>query len=536
MHIDDKEVDESQRRALASATATVARTKTVSVAASGQFWWPLLVGLVAAILCAPFIYSVWLGDEGILLHGADQMLQGRRLYIDFFEFLPPGGFVITAAWLTVAGISMSSARWLAILTIAGIAVFTYLACRQASKHTLSSILIAVGWVIMSQGLWTEINHHWFTTLFSMVAAWATIASFQHPQRLREPVIAGIAAGAAAMVIPTRGALAVLAAATAFVDLRQHRDKAIAYLLGSALVPLCLLGYVAWQHALGSAFDDVIVFAATRYASVQSVIFSAWATDQNLPLRYLFPLTLLLTLCTYACYRRACLQDNVLRSCAAFGLAGLIGCFPRPDMTHIAFAAPLVCPLLAFCMRLLTRWWRPKYRYAAAAVLIGLCIPSVRSFWSISLAALGTETVPTPRGNVTFGQDGARELVLRISSTPPGEAYFFYPYMPMLPFLTARRQVSRFDVFLPGYTLPSQYEEACVSAMKRASWVVIDRDLTDPGNLRKIFPAMRNAEHPETKRFERALESGFEFVAREGPFEMRHRAQVADKALCSAISE
>jgi hypothetical protein len=84
------------------------------------------------------------------LHGAERLLRGDRLYIDFFEFIPPGGFIIMAAWFGITGISISSARLLAILTITGIACFTYLACRQASKHEFSSALVAIGWAVMSR--------------------------------------------------------------------------------------------------------------------------------------------------------------------------------------------------------------------------------------------------------------------------------------------------------------------------------------------------------------------------------------------------
>src|SRR6516162_8262910 len=141
---------------------------------SSSRWWLLLVGLTAGVLCVPFIRTVAIGDEGVLLTGAERMLRGSRLYADFFEFLPPGGFVLTEAWFAITGISVGSARSLAILTIVGIACFTYLACRQASKSAPLSTLLATAWVVMSQGFWTQVSHHWFTTLFSMVAAWAAL--------------------------------------------------------------------------------------------------------------------------------------------------------------------------------------------------------------------------------------------------------------------------------------------------------------------------------------------------------------------------
>src|SRR3974390_497243 len=107
-----------------SSNALVSR----KAAGSSGFWWLLAVGLIAVALCAPFTLHVfWLGDEGVLLHGAEQMLRGERIYVDFFEFLPPGGFIIMEGWFGIAGISLLSARILAILTIVGISCFTYLA-------------------------------------------------------------------------------------------------------------------------------------------------------------------------------------------------------------------------------------------------------------------------------------------------------------------------------------------------------------------------------------------------------------------------
>lgn len=154
----------------------------------------------------------------------------------------------------------------------------------------------------------------------------------------------------------------------------------------------------------------------------------------------------------------------------------------------------------------------------------LCLPALREYSTIARDASRGESVSTPRGTVTFpGGYGDRELLARIAATPTADAYLFYPYMPMLPFLTAREHVSKHDVFVPGYTSPSEYYEACASAMQRASWVVINRNWTDPAFLRSVFPALADPRRPETVRFEAALEHGFEFVAREGAFELRRRS-------------
>ena len=451
------------------------------------------MGLIAAGLCVPFFRTVFgMGDEGVLLNGAERMLRGSTLYADFFEFLPPGGFVLTEAWFSIAGISVGSARSLAILTIVGIACFTYLACRQASKNAPLSALLATGWVVMSQGVWTQVSHHWFTTLFSMVAAWAALANVEHAQRwLRWPLIAGAAAGMAAMVTPHRGALAMLAAVTAFLNLRRHRAELIAYVLGCALVPAGLLAYVVGHHALAAAFDDVIRFTAGRYAAIQSVPFGFGG--EKFPLTYLFPLAALLTLLVCAPDWRSCLRDRLLWSCAAFGLAGFLGCFPRPDISSYrlcgAFGLPLACmlhdpayPTVASCVVAVSllgcRGCRCRDRALCSFCRLFLAdIPGS--------AACGDRADAAGRRGVLRAAWGP-ELLARIAATPSGDAYFFYPYMLMLPFLTAREQVSKYDIFTPGYTLPSQYQDACISVMRHASWVVIDRRGTDPNVLKQRF--------------------------------------------------
>jgi hypothetical protein len=531
--------DASSRRLETDQTSSPGDLTPRKPAGSGDLWWLFAVGLIAVALCLPFTLFVWwLGDEGVILHGAERMLRGDRIYLDFFEFLPPGSFAITAIWFKVAGISLTSARALAIVTAAGTACFTYLACRQASKHAPTSAFIAVGWVVLTQGNWTEVNHQWFTTLFAIVAAWGTFVGIEHPQRwLRWPLTAGIVAGAGAMVTPNRGALVMLAAATPFANMRRYWRELIVYLLGAALVPTCMFAYLVWQGALTAAFEDVILFTVKHYTSIQRVHFGFEAI---FPLKWLFPLVALLTLLTCIRGWRNCLQDRLLQACAAFALAGFIGCFPRPDRGHLSYAVASVCPLLAYCLRQLTTRWQSRYQYAVAAVAIGFLFPGAELYAQWARIALHREIVRMPRGRVMLAARldplSTGELGARIAATPSGDPYFFYPYDAMLPFLTARRQASKYDVFTPGYTLSSQYKEACISAMRSASWVVIDRTWTDPKFLTANFPAMRDPEPEETKRFERALERGFELVAREGSFELRHRVRAVDDSVCAGITD
>ena len=384
--------------------------------------------------------------------------------------------------------------------------------------------------------------HWFTTLFSMAAAWAAFASLEERERrLRWPLIAGAAAGAATMCTPNSGGLAMLAAATAFLN-PQNRSALIAYVFGCALAPAGALAYLIGQHTLAAAFDDVIRFTATRYAFVNTVPFGFHGGTYNRPLILVFALASLLTLLVWAYDRRGCLRDRRMRLCVAVYFAGFVGCYPRPSFVVICVTVPLALPLLAFCATRLTQFWRPTYRYAAAAVMMVLFAPSALIFEGLAREALRAEIVPTPRGDVALirqvaAQWNLPELLASIAATRSGDAYFFYPYDEMLPFLSAREHVSKYDLFQPWYTTPAQYEDACRSVMRRASWVVVETQSTDGlREWKRSFPSMPDAWPRETIRFRQALDGAFELVSTKGAFELRHRREGVSDAVCDSISQ
>ena len=507
---------------------------------SGFDWWLPIVVVCSILLCLPFLRTFFaLDDEGVLLYGADRMLQGKSLYGDFFEFLPPGGFVITALWFSLTGVSVLSARALAILVIAGIAGFTYLTCRRASRNAPLSAVLTLGWVVMSQGLWTQVNHHWLTTLFSITAAWAAFVSIEQANRqLRWPLVAGVAAGMGAMITPTCGALGMLAAVVAFVGVQPHKRVELSvFVLGCLVLPMCLIGYLLWRHVFAAAFDDVILFTARRYAPIQVLPFGDRANAQNYPLMMLFPIAGVLLFLLCARNWRASRSDRLLWLAAALGLAGFIGSFPRADVAHIAFNVPLVLPLFALGVSRLAAQWRPWIRWSTAAAVIVFCVPSALAYASLTAQTTRGELISTARGQLAlFAPPGGAAMLARLAELPAAEKYFFYPFMPAMPFLTAREHVSKYDVFTPGYTLPSQYQGACISVVQRGDWVVVDKRWMDPNYLRLVFPAMWDARPHEMAAFEEALNAAFAFAARDGVFELWHRRDGINDAVCSNVAD
>jgi hypothetical protein len=532
--------DGQRRRSRRPQAADGPRPLIERAARSSRTW--RIVGLVfvatmALACCLPFSHAVyWLGDEGILLRGGGEMLSGKKLYTDFFEFYPPGGLLITQGWLFVFGQSFAAARALAIASIVAGACFAYLACAVASESVLLPAALVAVWLVMSQGQWTMVDHHWFTTCFSMLAAWMSLASLRTDQaRLRPSFMAGLASGAAAMVTPTRGALAILAAVGSLVDFRDRKTQMIACVAGCAVIPILCLAYIVLNGELSAGYNDIIRFPATDYSGIQGVNFGSGLVAKTLPLGLMYPLAPLLPLLVVFKDGLGLLKDRLFRACLLFAIAGFIGIYPRPDLVHISFTAPLALPLLAYCGRRLTRNWNARFVYATGAVGLALCLPAALSYVDDARATWSAPTSQTPAGPISFiGDPDAPALFALIGKTPSTDRFLFYPYMPLAAFIAQRPHVSRYDVFVPQYTPPSQYADACASAEARATWVVLDHTWMDPAHFASMFPAMRNPRPPEVAAFERAIDADFKLVETIGHYEIRKRADPSPLRPCSAM--
>ena len=335
-----------------------------------------------------------------------------------------------------------------------------------------------------------------------------------------------------MITPTRGALAVMAGLLALTDGRRFNATALThYVVAVAVFPALLIVYVASQGSLSAAFDNVIVFPALHYANIQSVPYGFGADAQNMPLNFIFPVAAFLAMVHFARDWRAAIRDRTLHVCAAFALAAFVGLLVRPDAVHIAFAAPLVLPLILYSGWRFLSVFRPIRFATIAAVVFAMTLSTVILLIKAYLV-IQTPVIETPRGGVrVFGED-AKLIIRRVADLPVDSTVFYYPYDPLLAFLTARGYPSRLDIFVPNYTTPNQFEEECRAVIRSADWVVVDQLVIN--NWQRFFPAMRDPVPPERVLFEFAIERSFSLVANEGAFDLR-KATMRDESICSDIS-
>ena len=493
--------------------------------------WLLAVAVVAVAICLPFFNMLHaVADEGVYLHAVDRMQRGERLYADFFEFLPPGGFLLTAGWFAVAPVTFASARLLAVLTTVAIALLAYLACRAArARPPLAASLVAL-WLMMSQPEYLQIWHHWYTTLFSMVSLWAALRSADRPGDRRWLALAGLAGGCAAFTTSTRGTLAVLAGLSVLTSPGDRLRRLLVYGIAVAAVPVAIIVYLAASGTLVAAFDDVVRFTGGRYAGIQAVPFGWSVNTLGRPLLFAHALAALLAVVVLATGRRL---DPLLRVAGVYAAVSLVGCFPRPDVAHIAFNIPLMLPLLAIGLSRVGTLLRPRNRAIVTAVLVALCLPSAGAFAVRVGRAWHAERAMTARGPVvSIDQVGLAEM-LRDLAGQPG-AGFFYANSALLPFIADRRVAARYDTFFPYYTTPAQYAETCRSLVAGAQWVVINRDELTIAQLKHFYLVLPLVEPREKARFDQFLDTAFVSAARAGPYDIRVRRPGIGPADCATI--
>jgi len=492
-------------------------------------WGAWLVPLVTALLCVPFLQTLyWMGDEGLILGGAQRLIEGRRLYVDFFEVVPPLSFLATQAWLTVFGQTLISARLLLVLLAALIAYFTYRSTRVVSQSSLLSGAMVLAWAAMWQGGDTQLVHHWFSTALSSITLYALLLT---PERKGPPLLAGIAAGAAMMATTTRGAYAVLAGLI-IVGARRDFRSIMRFVAGAAIVPTLTLAYVLGHGELYAAIDNLLVFAATRYSDVQGLKFGTFSSIQTRPLVLIFPAAAVLAVWT--CYKNwpEVLKDDRFRACCIFAVVGFVGCYPRPDTPHIIYNVPLALPLVGAGIARLRL--SPRAAKIVGSVALCLVAPSLASYAKRAWSVLRVQQVHTAAGPVRFiSPQGEAALLRRIATLPRTHRLTFYPYVPMMPFLSQRSQVSYVEAFVPGYTSPELYARACRDTADGASWVVIERSWTKPDMLWAIFPNLQEPQPREKRMFEQALRHGFDLRAVIGNYELRQRASLK-RSDCAAI--
>lgn len=435
-------------------------------------------------------------DEGIYLDAANRMLHGERLYSDFFGYMSPGVYWVQEAFLRVFGVNMVAGRLPVLLYFSFECAMVYwLTARLASRGT-AWFTVFIFFAIQAADLsFLTAQHRWDSGAISLASI--CFAVHGHFSTSRWPwVIAGALGVTAALFTPSM--LLVAGATLAWLLLaRELRPRVMPFLIGGALAGVALLGITAASGIL-VPFIEQMRWLSRNYSTVNVMAYGATIGGYGSLLAGPLSLDLVMRVLIVFCLALPAILPvtNLVGWTISLKKSGeparraivyLLLCsvalvattYPRPDLMHLAWVAPVAFALGAslFAVAL------PKWSQAMAIV--------VTMFGATLLllhlaTTLGGAPLVTPAGEVRVPDDSAESVKTMLGLVKPGDSAFVHPYKPLLYFLTQTKNPTRYSYLAPGL-MTDQDEQSALTDLRRAppQWVFFLR-LT-PEEFLRVFP-------------------------------------------------
>ena len=174
--------------------------------------------LYVNLFAMPNIPLLLSGDQVYFWMNAQRMLQGERIYLDFFQFTPAGADLVYLGFFKL----FSPHIWVTNAVVLVLGVMLCWVCYEVSKLIMGlpeALLAASIFLVLIYGKLLNGTHHWFSVLAAMTALLVLMKAIT-PTRV---AIAGSLFALASFFTQTRGLLAALAVAAYFLW-EHHRDR------------------------------------------------------------------------------------------------------------------------------------------------------------------------------------------------------------------------------------------------------------------------------------------------------------------------
>jgi hypothetical protein len=438
--------------------------------------------VVSFLYLSLFRRATWIDlDEGIILQGAQRILEGQVLYRDFFSFFTPGSYYLLALVFRVFGDSYVVAHTLLAVVGAAFSPITYLLSRRVCGRQ-ASLLVTALMMITALPLRFVVLHNWDSTLWACLTLYCAVRLLETCS-LRWAFAAASFASLTVLFEQSKGAGLLLGLLLGFLIIARygqeptvfnlHHLTAIA--LGLAWPLLITFAYFGSQHAVGEMLKSWF-WPLQHYSRANRVPYGygnlpeetqyqlfhtgSWAMRVVVRLvfapRFWIPY---LPLFGVALFLRLALQKRrgipvtaywkyyVLVSAVISGLLPTVIAV-RADYIHFFFLQPIFFLLIAWFLD--GKEIRSSFiRRRAPAVGFCLCISLLAmGAQGFVFQALSREKVLTRRGLVSMG---TKDMVIDYvqAHVPPGEPLLVYPYMATYYYLTETHSPTRFEFSQPG---------------------------------------------------------------------------------------
>ena len=451
-------------------------------------------------------YTVIEPDEGILVQGAQRILNGEVLYRDFFSFFTPGSYYLLALVFKLFGSSLLVARTVLVFFGAIYSAFTYVIARRVCSQRSSFFAAAV---VLATALPYRflVLHNWDSTLWACFALYCGLRSIEK-QNWGWSFATGSFAALTFVFEQSKGAGLILGFAAGIVALRFLSPKTnfnvAAGLTGLAWPIAATFAYFGVHHSLREMIVDW-AWPLAHYSAANKVPYGyqGWsdATRHALfgsgawlaRIFYLLTFSASLWIPVLPLLEAIFLVYWIVRSrlegvssksayyifvCATLSGLLLSVVLVRADIIHFIYLQPLFILVLAWMVdgRDIPGKSFPKIRPA----LVAFVAISLTMFAAPLLmrAASARFVIPTRRGALkSLGNDSVIDYVQ--AKVPPGEIMFVYPYLPLYNYLTATRNPTRYEYFQPGMNTPEQAQEILADLRsKQVAYVLFESSFSE----------------------------------------------------------
>ena len=443
--------------------------------------------LYLTLFILPSTPTWFASDRQFNLLNAKRLLDGQVMYLDFFDYWPPGTEVVYLAFFKTLGLRAWLPNVILLLEKLGLTLVTFALAKRVLEERAA---LLAGLLFLTVGArFDNGDFHWLSILAALAAAWALIEARtprrSHPRRRSvRPV---------RFFMHPRGFLAVLGLAGCL--LWEHRTEGAswgktlakeAWLLGSfSATVLCAFGSFIWKAGFDRFWDQTVTFNY-RYYPLCAPELSSWRSYlADLPrvtslsdaargglILFLYALIPLVYLVFVRAYQRGAgggrrAPWDRLALIAAVGTALTVSVAYGPNATKFGSVSPPAMILLV--------WLASGEAWIGRALtkLLWTLVVTLLAAYPLHRQTQWTGVLEAPAGRAAFLEKDYYEAHLWVlQHTRPGEEVLYVDWPGYYYLMDLRNPTEHNQMVTTDFTRPEQVARVVASLEKRKVRLVL----------------------------------------------------------------